>query len=74
MSVPPDPPPRKPTLLQEIGSVLASFFGVQSSRNRRRDFSSGSPLRVLVLGLLLTLAFVLLVGGVVKLVMRQAGL
>ena len=70
----PDPPPSKPTLLQEIGSVLASFFGVQSSKNRKRDFSSGSPLRFLVLGVSFTVIFVLVVLAVVKLLMRQAGL
>ncbi|TDU32729.1 DUF2970 family protein [Panacagrimonas perspica] len=70
----PNPPPRRPTLLQEIGSVLASFFGVQSSRNRKRDFTSGSPLRFLALGIALTATFVLVVFGVVKLVMWKAGL
>ena len=74
MSDQPNPQRGKPTLLQEIGSVLASFFGVQSSRNRQRDFTSGSPLRFLLLGLTFTLIFVLVVFGVVKLVMRQAGL
>jgi len=70
----PNPPRGRPTLFQEIGSVLASFFGVQSSRNRKRDFTSGSPLRFLLLGLTFTGVFVLVVFGVVKLVMRQAGL
>ena len=69
----PSPSPR-PTLLQEIGSVLASFFGVQSSRNRRRDFTRGSPARFVVLGLAFTLMFVLVVYGVVQLVIRGAGL
>ena len=74
MSEPTDQPPHRPTLLQEIGSVLASFFGVQSSKNRQRDFSSGSAMRFVVVGLLMTATFVLVVFGVVKLVMRQAGL
>jgi hypothetical protein len=29
------------SLFQVAGSVLASFFGVQSSKNRERDFRSG---------------------------------
>ncbi|MCC2657868.1 MAG: hypothetical protein K0Q76_2976 [Panacagrimonas sp.] len=66
------PPPKRPTLLQEIGSVLASFFGVQSSRNRRRDFTQGSPLRFVAIGLLMTAAFVLIVYAVVQLVLRSA--
>jgi hypothetical protein len=67
-------PPRRPTLLQEIGSVLASFFGVQSAKNRKRDFTTGSARRFVVLGVLMTLGFVLAVYGVVRLVMRNAGL
>lgn len=67
-------PSRRPTFVQEVGSVLASFFGVQSSKNRQRDFSSGSPARFVVVGLLMTLAFVLVVSGVVRWVMWRAGL
>lgn len=66
-----EPPPRKPTLLQEIGSVLASFFGVQSRRNRERDFTGGSAKRFIMLGLLFTILFVLTVVGIVQLVLRQ---
>lgn len=66
-------PPKPPTLLQEIGSVLASFFGVQSSRNRQRDFTRGSPARFVVLGLLMTVGFVVFVYTVVQLVLRSAG-
>lgn len=73
MSLNPPPPPDKPTLLQEIGSVLASFFGVQSRRNRERDFSRGNAKRFLVLGVVFTLLFVLTVIGIVELVMRSAG-
>jgi hypothetical protein len=29
------------SLLQVLGSVLAAFFGVQSSKNRERDFNHG---------------------------------
>lgn len=65
--------PKRPSLLQEIGSVLASFFGVQSSRNRKRDFTQGSAARFVVLGLLMTAGFVMLVYTVVQLVLRSAG-
>lgn len=66
--------PQRPTLLQEIGSVLASFIGVQSAKNRERDFTRGSPRRFVILGVVFTLLFVLTVIGVVKLVLRSAGL
>jgi hypothetical protein len=29
---------KKPSLIEVVGSVLASFFGVQSSKARARDF------------------------------------
>lgn len=74
MSNQPNPPPGKPTLLQEVGSVLASFFGVQSSKNRHRDFTRGNPYRFLVLGVVFTGMFVLSLLGVVKLIMSRAGL
>ena len=68
-----EPPlPKRPSLLQEIGSVLASFFGVQSSRNRQRDFTQGSAVRFLVLGLVMTAVFVLVVYSIVQLVIRSA--
>ena len=62
-----------PSLLQVFGSVLASMFGVQSNRRREQDFVHGKPSQYIVIGLLVTLLFILLVWGVVKLVMRLAG-
>jgi hypothetical protein len=69
-----EPRSEKLTLAQEIGSVLASFFGVQSRKNRERDFSRGNAKRFIVLGVVFTLLFVLTVIGVVRLIMRNAGL
>ena len=48
----------KPTLLQVLKSVLASFFGVQSNNNRERDFQHGNPSHYLIVGLILTVAFI----------------
>lgn len=62
-----------PSLLQVLGSVLASMFGVQSNRRREQDFVHGKPSQYIVIGLLVTLVFILLVWGVVSLVMRLAG-
>lgn len=66
--------PPKPTLMQEIASVLASFIGVQNSKNRERDFTRGNPRRFVILGVGFTVLFVLVVVGVVKLVLSRAGL
>ena len=61
------------TLLQTIASVLASFFGVQNSRNRARDFQRGNPLLFIGVGVVLTVLFVLTLMMVVRLMLSQAG-
>lgn len=67
--------PRKaPTFWQTVASVAASFFGVQSSRNRERDFKYGKPLHFIAVGLAATLIFVLLVLLVVRMALHQAGM
>ena len=42
------------SFFQMVGSVLASFFGVQSSKNRERDFKRGNPKHFIVVGILMT--------------------
>ena len=64
---------RSPSLLSVLGSVLASMFGVQSSRKREEDFMHGKPSQYVIIGLLVTVLFVLTVWGVVSLVMKLAG-
>lgn len=66
-------PPAPPTLLQTLGSVLASFFGVQSRKNRERDFSSGKASHFVILGLVCTAGFVLTLWLAVKLALHLAG-
>lgn len=72
----PDPqqsePDKAPTLLQATGSVLASFFGVQSRANRERDFKHGKPLHFIIIGLLMTAAFIATVMVAVKIALSQA--
>ena len=58
---------------QMLGSVLAAAFGVQSSKNRQRDFSRGKPLHFIFLGIGFTAVFVLLVISVVRLVLSSVG-
>ncbi|MGJ8669638.1 MAG: DUF2970 domain-containing protein [Oceanococcus sp.] len=62
-----------PSFLQTAGSVLASFFGVQSRRNRERDFSSGNPIHFALMGLLVTAGFIGVVLLAVKFALSQAG-
>jgi hypothetical protein len=57
---------------QVIQSVLWSFFGVQSSKNRKRDFSRGNPLHYLVAALIMTGVVALSFFAVVQLVLHFA--
>lgn len=65
-----DDPEDQLTLLQMIGSALAAAFGVQSSRNRERDFARGKPMHFIIIGVVLTALFVLTMIGVVKFVLN----
>jgi hypothetical protein len=64
---------QQPSFFQVLKSVFAGFFGVQSSRNRERDFTQGRPAHYVIIGLLFTLAFILTVWAVVRLVLHLAG-
>ena len=69
----PDDKPRDLTLLQVAGSVLAAAFGVQSSKNRQRDFSRGKPHQFIILGVAFTAVLVLIVVTVVNIVLSNVG-
>jgi len=47
--------------LQVIFSILSSFIGIQSNKNRERDFKSNNPFHFIIAGIILTFVFVLLV-------------
>lgn len=65
-----DPAPKdKPTFLQVMLSVMAAAIGVQSDKNRERDFSQSSPMPFIIGGLIFTLVFILSIVGVVMLVL-----
>jgi len=64
----------KPLTLKEmLQSVLSAALGVQSGKNRSRDFSRGKPSHFIILGVLFTMVFVLVIFAVVKLVLHLAG-
>ncbi|ERI52134.1 DUF2970 domain-containing protein [Pseudomonas sp. AOB-7] len=73
MNEPDKPPPPPPlTFWEMLQSVLAAAFGVQSGKNRSRDFSRGKPSHFILLGLLFTGLFVLVLLALVKLVLHLA--
>lgn len=63
---------KKLSFIQVLGSVFSSFFGVQKNATRERDFKRGRARDFILVGVLLTVAFILAVWGVVQLVMRLA--
>ena len=68
-----DPNNKPPTLWQMLQSVVAAAFGVQSGKNRARDFTHGKPSHFVILGILFTAIFALTLFGIVKLVLHLAG-
>jgi len=58
-----------PHLFQVIGSVLAAAFGVQSNKNRERDFQQGNAVTYISVGVVATILFVLMLYGAVKMVL-----
>jgi hypothetical protein len=63
----------KPSMLQTAGSVISAALGVQSTKNRERDFRKGSPSRFVIMGIIGTILFILTVAMVVRLVLKSAG-
>ena len=61
------------TLLQVMGSLLRSGFGVQSNANRERDFAHGKASHFIIGGIIFAILFVLGVWGLVQIVMATAG-
>jgi hypothetical protein len=58
-------PKRRLNPLSYIGSTLAAAFGVQSSKNRERDFEEGKAIHFIATGIIFTLLFI---GGMYLLV------
>ena len=73
MTAPEQNEPQEPGLLAHIGSILAAFFGVQSNRARERDFTKGKPSTYIILGIVMTIVFILVIFGIVRLVLSLAG-
>lgn len=67
-------PQHKPmTLRQMLQSVFAAALGVQSGKNRARDFTQGKPAHFILLGVGFTVIFVLVLIALVRLVIHLAG-
>ncbi|GFZ76355.1 hypothetical protein GCM10011403_19190 [Pseudohongiella nitratireducens] len=61
---------KKVSFLQTMGSVVAASFGVQSKKNKQRDFQNGSFASFVVGALIFTVLFVAVLLLVVNLVLN----
>jgi hypothetical protein len=59
--------------MQVVSSVFAAGLGVQSSKNRERDFKQGSFGVFIAAGIIFTLLFIGAVVGVVQMVLKNSG-
>ncbi len=58
-----------PSTWEVFKSVMASFFGVQKEEIRQRDFTHGKPSQFIIIGLVLTIAFIVIIYYLVKLIL-----
>ena len=63
---------QSPSIWQVFKSVMASFFGVQSEENRKRDFEHGSPGQFIVIGLILTVILIAILYVFVQVILSLA--
>jgi len=59
----------RPSLLSVVKSILAAAIGVQSDKNRNRDFEQGNPLTFIIGGIVFTILFIGIVATVVGFVL-----
>lgn len=59
--------------MQVVASIFAAGLGVQSSKNRERDFKQGRAGVFIAAGIVFTLFFIGTVFAVVQLVLTSAG-
>jgi hypothetical protein len=48
----------QPSILQVLKSVLSAFIGIQSRENREQDFTQGKVSHYIVIGLIVTVLFI----------------
>lgn len=70
---PDDDHQEKPGFLQVLQSVLAAIFGVQSSKNRERDFKKGDASQYMAVFAVLVIGLVITMIVVVNIVLSSAG-
>ena len=64
---------KKPGLGSLIKSILAAAIGVQSDKNRERDFEQGNPLAFIIGGFVFTFLFIATIATIVGFVLSNNG-
>ncbi|NRA53292.1 MAG: DUF2970 domain-containing protein [Gammaproteobacteria bacterium] len=66
-------PDHKPLRLSQIiTSVFAAMLGVQSDKNRQRDFQAGDPKHYIIIGIVIAMLLVFGLIALVNLVLANA--
>lgn len=65
---------QKPGLGSIVMSTLAAAFGVQSSKNRERDFVKGNLKSYVISGIIFVVVFISTIVMLVKTVIHNAGM
>jgi hypothetical protein len=68
-----DEKPKKPGLGALVKSILAAAIGVQSDKNRHRDFEQGNPLAFIIGGFVFTFLFIATIATIVGFVLSNNG-
>jgi len=58
--------------LQVVQSTMAAALGVQTSKNRERDFQQGKPAQFIIAGIVFTVVFVAVMVLIVRTVLGGA--
>jgi hypothetical protein len=61
----------KPNFWTIVISTLAAFIGVQSDRNRARDFKHGNICSFIIAGIIFTITFIVCITTVVRSVVNS---
>jgi len=61
---------KKPSLIYTFKSVAAAFFGVQSNKNREKDFSQGKLSHFIFAGIIAVIIFITALIAIVNLVLQ----
>lgn len=62
---------KTPSLKDTFKSVAAAFFGVQSNKNREKDFSQGKLSHFIIVGVFSVVVFIVALVTVVNLVIPR---